>query len=110
MTSDADQLIVSALATTGTLAVLKKVTAGEAPDVVRVLVGVFVGGTMLTLLAQGVPQLAKALAVLILIASLIYAGADVFNAIARTTRGAGYIAPGQTSAKETNAGAGVRVK
>jgi hypothetical protein len=100
-TAEADQLIVTSLAVTGTLAVLKKVTAGEPPDVVRVLIGVFVAGTMLTLAAQGAPQLASSIAVLVLIAALIYAGADVFGAIAKTT---GYMAPGVKAPKRFNIG------
>lgn len=105
-TAEADQLIVTSLAVTGTLAVLKKVTNGQPPDVVRVLIGVFAAGTMLTLAAQGAPQLAGSLAVLILIASVIYAGGDVFGALSRAT---GYIAPGQKASPSFSAGGNRRV-
>lgn len=105
-TSEADQLIVTSLAVTGTLAVLKKVTNGQPPDVVRVLIGVFVAGTMLTLAAQGAPQLAGSIAVLVLIAALIYAGSDVFGALAKAT---GYIAPGQKASPSFSAGGNRRV-
>lgn len=87
-TAGADQVVVGSLLVTGSLAVVKKVTEGQPPDVVRVLVGVFIAGTMLTLLAEPAPQLASSLAVLVLVASLIYAGPNVWTAItSRATRG-----------------------
>lgn len=87
-TAEADQLVVGSLLVTATVATVKKVTEGQPPDVVRALVGVFIAGTMLTLLAEGAPSLAGSLAVLILVASLIYAGPNVWTAItARATQG-----------------------
>lgn len=84
-TAEADQLVVGSLAVTATLAVLKRVSAGDPPDVVRVLIGAFVAGTMLTIAAEPAPALAGSLAVLILIASVIFAGPDVLNVITHAT-------------------------
>lgn len=108
-TAEADQVIVGSLAVTAVLAIVKRVSEGGSPDVVRVLVGAFIAGTMLTLAAEGVPELAGALGVLLLIASLVYAGPDVWSSITHRAT-VGNIAPGQTAPREAFGGGGHRVK
>lgn len=103
-TSKADQLIITSLGVTSVLAIAQRVTTGGVPNVVRVLIGAFIAAAMLTLAAQGVPDLAGMLAVLILVAFVAHAGPDLWAALTHATRATGGNATGALAHPSTSKG------
>jgi len=103
-TAKADQLIVTSLGATATLAVVERVQTGNVPNVVRVLIGAFVAAAMLTFAAQFVPDLAGMLAVLVLVAFVAHSGPSLWGAITTATRSG---TPKKTATTE-GAGGGAR--
>lgn len=92
-TAQANQTVLTAIGLTGVIAIAHTIERGkETPDVVKVLIGGFLAATMLTFAAQWAPDLARLIALLALLAEVIFAGPALWKAIAgAATRHAGTV-------------------
>lgn len=81
-TASARQVALTSITFTGGLAVFRRVSQGDVPDVPRVLIGGFIAAIGLMYLADFAPSLAASLALLALAGSVFGNGPALFNAIA----------------------------
>lgn len=78
----AKRLVVGAVLTTGVLAAAREVQKGKAPNI-RIVLGVFVAGLMLSALAGPLPAIAGGLAALMGLSALLTIGPEVFGALTK---------------------------
>ena len=79
--------IVTSLAVSGTLAAVKDVSTDGQLDGLRLGVGLTVAGVMLATLAQVAPDVAGALALLVMVTSVFVFGGPAWVAINRALKG-----------------------
>lgn len=78
--------VITALALTGVITVVADLRAKKVPDVPRLVIGGIFAGVVLTLIAGPAPELARAIAWLILIGALFANGAAIAGAVTDTTK------------------------
>lgn len=83
---NADRSVITALVLAGITTVVRDLHEGDSPDVVRLVIGGMFAGIVLTLIAQPAPELARAIAWLILVGALFANGAALGAAITKTTK------------------------
>lgn len=81
MSTNPKTTIVTALVLTGVLAIVRDVGAGDVPDVPRLVIGGMVAAIGLTALAGPAPELARALALLVLLGSALTNGPKAVAAV-----------------------------
>lgn len=84
---NADGSVVTALVLTGVTAVVRDVHDGNVPDVPRLVIGGMFVGVTLTLLAGPAPELARAIAYLILVGALFANGTALAGVVSSLTKG-----------------------
>lgn len=81
MSTNPKTTIVTALVLTGVLAIVRDVHDGNGPDVPRLVIGGMVAAIGLTALAGPAPELARALALLVLLGSALTNGPQAVAAV-----------------------------
>lgn len=79
--ADARQVVLTSIAATGTLSVFRRVSAGDVPDVPRVVIGSFGAAILLMYAADFAPSLAAGIALLILAGSVFGNGPQLWTAL-----------------------------
>lgn len=79
----ARRVVITTLSLTAVLAVIRNVSAKEAPDIPKLVIGVIFAGVVLTLAADPAPELAAAIASLILVGAIVGNGPKVWEALSK---------------------------
>lgn len=79
-TAQANSVIVTSLAVTGALVVVRDARDGQAPPI-RFLMGMTIAGVGMAVLAQGAPEIAGALAALVGVTAALVYGAPAWDAL-----------------------------
>lgn len=79
--TNAKQTVITAIALTAIVTVIRDVAEHTMPDVPKLLIGAFLAAILLTLLADVIPELAAALAILVLVSTLLQNGAPALQAV-----------------------------
>lgn len=82
--SNPKTLVLIATAATGAIAAARDLANDRTPSV-RLIAGVWIAGVLLALLAEVAPQLAAALAALMLVTAIFAGAPDVWQAVARVS-------------------------
>jgi hypothetical protein len=86
--TNARRTVITTLTLTAVLAVIRNVSNGDVPDVPKLVIGGVFAGVVLTLAAEPAPELAAAIAFLILVGAIVGNGPAVWESISKNALGA----------------------
>lgn len=79
--ANAKSVVLTSIAATGALSIFRRVSAGDVPDVPRVVIGSFGAAIILLYASDAAPSLAAGIAALILAGSVFGNGPQVWQAL-----------------------------